>query len=288
MSSTLQSIDLRRARTPLARASPLIVAATDFTPAALAAARRAAELARAAGARLALFHAGHERVRERLRLSAARLGASYGLPVETRLASGPAPAAIAAYASTVRADLVVVGNPPAGFLADLLALNTAGRVRRRSATPVLAVSRVSSHPYGRVLLAADLSPRAAHAGRIARRLFPDAEMHVLHVSEPLYEGSLHFAGVDRGLIEGYRRQTLLLAQRRLDEFVRRSLPGGGVRAAVRLGPPAVRIREHAREIGADVVALFPGRSWLARALAGSVTEQVLADPPCDVLLAGTV
>jgi nucleotide-binding universal stress UspA family protein len=55
---------------------------------------------------------------------------------------------------------------------------------------------------------------------------------------------------------------------------------------VRLGPPAVRIREHAREIGADVVVLFPGRSWLARALAGSVTEQVLADPPCDVLLAG--
>jgi hypothetical protein len=63
MSSTLQSIDLGRARTPLARASPLIVVATDFTPAALAAARRAAELARAAGARLALFHAGHERVR---------------------------------------------------------------------------------------------------------------------------------------------------------------------------------------------------------------------------------
>jgi hypothetical protein len=44
MSST-QPIDLRRDRTPLARASPLIVAATDFTPAALAAARRAAELA---------------------------------------------------------------------------------------------------------------------------------------------------------------------------------------------------------------------------------------------------
>jgi len=36
MSST-QPIDLRRDRTPLARASPLIVAATDFTPAGLAA-----------------------------------------------------------------------------------------------------------------------------------------------------------------------------------------------------------------------------------------------------------
>ena len=285
MPSILQSTEPRR-RSLLAHASPLVLAATDFTPAALAAARRAAELARAAGGRLALFHAGTERARERLRLSASRLGLSYNLPVETRLASGPAPAAIAAYARAVRANLIALGNPPAGFLADLLALNTADRVRRRVAIPVLAVSRASRRPYARVLLAADLSPRAAQAGRLARRLFPDAEMHVLHVSEPLYEGSLHFAGVDSGLIAGYRRQALLLAGRQLDEFIRDSLPGCEAHAHVRLGPPATRIREHAREIDADVIVLYPGRSWLARAVAGSVTEQVLADPPCDVLLAG--
>src|SRR5688572_20106286 len=160
MSSILQSREPER-RSSLAHASPLFVAATDFTPAALVTARRAAEVASAAGGRLALFHAGTERAKERLRLSASRLGLTYSLPVETRLASGPAAEAIAAYARTVRADLIAVGNPPAGFLADLLARNTADRVRRRAAIPVLAVSRASRRPYARLLLAADLSPRAA-------------------------------------------------------------------------------------------------------------------------------
>jgi nucleotide-binding universal stress UspA family protein len=264
----------------------VVVAATDFTPAALAAARRAAALARASGARLVLLHAGSEQARERLRLSGARLGLSFGLPVETRLVPRPAPSAIAAYARDSRADLIVVGNREASFLTDLLALNTADRVRRRTAIPVLAVSRASSRAYRRVLVATDLSESSAQAGRVAARLFPEAEMHALHVREPLYQSSLHFAGVDSGVIASYRRRALSLASRELEDFVRQSLPAGAVRPQVRLGPPATRIREHARELAADVVVLSPGKSWLARAMSGRVTEQVLADPPCDVLLAG--
>ena len=61
--------------------------------------------------------------------------------------------------------------------------------------------------------------------------------------------------------------------------------GSGVRAAARFGEPAVAIREYAREVGADVVVVSPGKSWLARAVGSSVSEQLLADPPCDVLLA---
>ena len=268
------------------RMKPVVVAATDFTPAALAAARRAADLARASGGRLMLIHAGPEKARERLRLSGARLGLSFGLPVETRLAQGPAPAAIAAYAQDMLAELIVVGNREAGFLADLLALNTADRVRRRTAIPVLAVSRASRRSYERVLVATDLSESSAQAGRVAARLFPRAEMHVLHAREPLYEGSLQFAGVDSSVIASYRRRALLMAGRELEDFVRASLPPSGFRPQVRLGPPAASIRAHAREVDADVVVLSPGKSWLARAVRGRVTEQVLADPPCDVLLAG--
>jgi nucleotide-binding universal stress UspA family protein len=38
-------------------------------------------------------------------------------------------------------------------------------------------------------------------------------------------------------------------------------------------------------VSADVVVVSPGKSWLARAVGNGVSEQVLADPPCDVLLA---
>ncbi len=268
----------------------LIVAATDFTPAAAAAARRAAYIAGATGARLALFHAWRsgdaEGERERLRLSAARLRRAFGVPVETQLGYGSAPAAIAAFAHGLRADLIVVGNRQAGFLADLFGLNTADRVRRRAPIPVLAVSRPRRRPYGRVLLATDLSPRSAQAGRTAQRLFPSAELRLLHACESVHEGTLHFAGVSGDLVAAYRRQALMLGEGQLSQFAGRFFPALEDKAAVRLGPPAATIREYARDVEADVVVVSPGKSWLARAMAHSVTEQVLADPPCDVLLAG--
>lgn len=271
------------------RALRLVVAATDFTPAAAAAARRAAAIAEAAGAPLALFHAQRsgdpEKARARLRLGAARLRAGSALEVETHLGYGPAPAAIAAFARVASADLVVVGNRQPGFLADLLGLNTADRVRRRGVAPVLAVTRPARRPYDRMVVASDLSPRAADALHAARRLFPGAELHVLHACPPLYEGTLHFTGVSSDLVSAYRRQAIAIGERRLAHFMAKSRAGTGARAAARLGAPATAIREYAREVAADVVVLSPGKSWVARAVGGSVSEQVLADPPCDVLLA---
>lgn len=268
----------------------LVVAATDFTPGAASAARRAARIAADSGARLVLFHAARSatssRARERLRAAAARLGTGFGIRVEPSLGSGPAPSAIAAYARSSLADLIVVGTRQAGFLADLLGLDTASRVRRRGAIPVLAVSRAASRAYARVVLASDFSAGAAHAGRVARRLFPEARMDVLHVAEPLYEGGLHFAGVSGDLIAAYRRQAQAIGEARLAGFVASALPGFEGRREVRIGHPSLRIREYAAERRADVVVLYPGGSWLSHAVAGSISEEVLADPPCDVLLAG--
>jgi nucleotide-binding universal stress UspA family protein len=275
---------------PAASRLRLIVAATDFTPAAAAAARRAAALAEAGGARLVLFHAQRsgdaEKTRERLRLAAARLRRSgTALEVDAHLGYGPAAAAIAAFARAASPDLVVVGNRQPGFLADLLGLGTADRVRRRSAGPVLAVARPARLPYGRVVVASDLSPRAAAALQAARRLFLAAEVHVVHVCPPLYEGTLHFTGVSSDLVAAYRRQALAIGERRLTHFMAKTRAGTGVHAATRLGDPAPAIREYAREVAADVVVVSPGKSWLARAIGSSVSEQILADPPCDILLA---
>lgn len=267
----------------------LVVAATDFTPAAAAAARRAAAIAESAGARLALYHAQRtgdaEKSRERLRLAASRLRAGSALDVETHLGYGPAAAAIAAFARVTRADLVVVGNRNPGFLADLLGLNTADRLRRRGVGPVLAVTRPARRRYERVVVASDLTPRAAEALRSARRLFAGAELHVLHASPPLYEGTLHFTGVSDDLVDAYRRQARFIGERRLEHFMAKSRAPRGVRVAARFGEPAVAIREYVREVGADVVVVSPGKSWLARTVGSSISEQLLADAPCDVLLA---
>lgn len=285
----------------------LILAATDFSPTAAAAAARAAQLARAAGSRLALLHVVHPVGRmvaplldaigaagapspgtalSHLRRKAARLAAEFGVRVETHLASGSAPAAITAHAQSAGAELIVLGNREGNFLVDLLRINTAHRVRRRIALPVLAVTRPGDAPYARVLLATDLSPDAAHAGRVARRLFPSAILHVLHVCQPPYESALNMAGVDPRALADYRRRCMAEAEEQLRLFARDAALGADALLEVRLGNPAAEIAVRSRELDADVVVLHPAKSWLARGMANSVTEQVLADPPCDALLVG--
>lgn len=287
--------------------SGVIVAATDFTPVASAAARRAAQLAHSNNARLALLHVVGPAKRmvaplldalgvssrpspgealARLGRIAARLKAEFRLPVDARLASGAAPVAVAEHAHKAAAELVVLGNRRGNFLVDLLRINTAQRVRRRLAVPVLAVSRPAGGPYSRVALATDLSPDSAHAGRIARRLFPAALHYVLHVCQPPYEGTLALAGVGRAAVEEHRRKSLEEAQIQLQKFARDAYLGVDAGLEVRVGDPAAQIRGFVADEGIDVVVLCPARSWLARGMANSVTEQLLADPPCDALLVG--
>src|SRR5688500_20120722 len=107
----------------------LIVAATDFSPVASAAMRRAAQLAAACGARLALLHvARHRSAWERLggavppsaalHREAARLRAEYRIPVKAHLAKGAAHQEIDGFARASGADLVVLG-PRLSFLQAL-------------------------------------------------------------------------------------------------------------------------------------------------------------------------
>jgi nucleotide-binding universal stress UspA family protein len=283
----------------------VIAAATDFTPAATAAVRRAAQLARAHGARIALLHvvtpvgrmvttvldvlgasnrSGAGSALSQLRQTAARIITEFGVPVDTHLASGHPPRAIAALAQAVQADVVVLGSSKSNFFVDLLGINTARRVRRRTSIPVLAVSRPVQRPYRCVLLAADLSAEAAHAGRVARRLFPAAALIVLHAFESPYEGLLTFADVGPDVVDDYRDRAGHEATERLRLFARDAGFSEDAILEVRHGPPAACIRKRVRELDADVVVLRPAESWLARGMANSVTEQLLAHPPCDALL----
>src|SRR5688572_30243958 len=98
----------------------LIVAAIDFSPVSSAALGRAAQLAAASGARLALLHvARHGSPSAALNREAARLRAEHGIVVEAHLAKGAAHKEIAAFARASGADLVVLGLRR-GFLQDLL------------------------------------------------------------------------------------------------------------------------------------------------------------------------
>jgi nucleotide-binding universal stress UspA family protein len=61
-----------------------------------------------------------------------------------------------------------------------------------------------------------------------------------------------------------------------------------ITSADEVGQPAEAIRDHARQMGVDLIAMTThGRSGMGRLLFGSVSESVLRDAPCPVFLVRT-
>lgn len=252
----------------------VVAAATDFRATATVAVRRAAQLCRASGARLHLVHVASPGGRRqpsaaaavtRLRQSAARLIAEFNVPVETHLGVGAVASEIALLAQAARADLIVVGNSRKGLVAEILRLNTVLRLRRQTRLPLLAVSDALLRPYRFALLASDLSPESAQAGRRARQLFPDARLVVLHALRPPYAD------------EGRAR---LEAMERLRAFARGSLLQKDALLRVDVGHPALCARREAQALTVDLIVLQPTKGWFDT----GVTDHLVADPPCDILL----
>jgi nucleotide-binding universal stress UspA family protein len=267
----------------------VVAAATDFRATATVAVRRAAQLCRASGARLHLVHVASPGGRRqpsaaaavtRLRQSAARLIAEFDVPVETHLGVGSVAGETALLAQGARADLIVLGNSRKGLVAEILRLNTVLRLRRQTRLPLLAVSDALLRPYRFALLASDLSPESAQAGRRARQLFPDARLVVLHALQSAYAGMLALRGLNADARDADEGRARLEAMERLRAFARGSLLQKDALLRVDVGHPALCARREAQALAVDLIVLQPTKGWFDT----GVTDHLVADPPCDLLL----
>ncbi|MBI3030987.1 MAG: universal stress protein [Candidatus Rokubacteria bacterium] len=137
--------------------------------------------------------------------------------------------------------------------------------------------------FRRILVPVDFSASSDHAldeaVRLAKQL--DARLWILHVVEiplpgwPVYGREFSpEALIEKGR-EGAAQQLEVLASR---------VSPLEVEPLVRVGTPFVEIIAAAREIGADLIVMGThGRTGLAHALIGSVTEKVVRASPCPVL-----
>lgn len=284
-----------------------IVAATDFSDRARWAIARAARLAEARGASLALLHvvegyhmqmlqrlgedhAGEARwlasARAELERCAAELRGG-GLAVECAVRVGRVYEEIAAESEARGAELTVLGAHGEHFLRDLFLGATAQKVVRRNAQSTLVVKRPGEMPYRRALVAVDFSPGAQLALHAALSVAADADIQLLHAFELPYEGKLRFAGVDPAALEGYVRIARTEAERQLADFISAAgIEPGRVSARVVHGyAPEVIVRA-AGDSGADLVTVGAhGQSELAQLMLGSVSLHVVMEAPCDVLVA---
>ncbi|PKO73758.1 MAG: universal stress protein [Betaproteobacteria bacterium HGW-Betaproteobacteria-17] len=293
--------------------SPLsVLATTDFSAPARHALERAAQLAAAhPGAQLTLAHVVSASMLARLRgvmrdeapamearvaaetqqaltELAARLGAQYACPVNTRLAQRVALDAITELADELQANLLVMGARGAHFVREFLLGSTTERVLRRTRRPVLAVKQRPQGAYRRVLVPVDFSVHALAAAQAAHRWLPDAEIVLLHAYEVDIESTLRFASIAEEKIHAYRVRAREEALDSMAQFVDLlSIPAAQLTRLVVHGAPTLRILEHEQSLDTDLIVMGKhGQSTLEELLLGSVTKHVLAYSSSDVLIAG--
>ena len=287
-----------------------ILAATDFSDAAGEAVERAAIIAeKIGGRRLELVYAVNVRSLKLLRrlLSSeaesvetsliddatselqrctAKLAGRVSMPVSSFVAIGDPAEEIVERANALDSDLIVVGGRGASAVRDLLLGTTARNVIRETHRNVLVVKQPAKTPYREVMAATDFSQHSLEALQAARTIAPDAAFTVVHAFEAPFEGKLQHAGVSQETINRCRDQ----AQREAETTARQFAKSAGLDkpCVVLHGHPVRVIREYADRVRPELIAVGKhGQSAIEELLIGSVSEHVLANASCDVLVSGT-
>jgi nucleotide-binding universal stress UspA family protein len=276
-----------------------ILAATDFSTRSHRGLRRAGLLARDSGAELTLVHVvDDDRPPDLvaiLRREADRiLGEQIGAVAELRgvpsralvIEDAPFEGILRAAASTT-ADLVVMGVHRKQLLRDMLFGTTIERVIRTGPFPVLMVNKEVDQPYQTALAALDMSDPSLNAIRTGMDLgLPaGARLAFVHAFQPPGKGKMLRAGLSQESIDEYIADERERAAMELTTFL--DANGFGDRAPsmrVEEGAPFEVISRAVQQSKPDVLIVGThGRSGIAKALLGSVAEQVLRSLDVDIL-----
>jgi nucleotide-binding universal stress UspA family protein len=296
---------------------------TDFSDSAQHAGRYAASLARAAGARVTIFHVlvppqppaevrpsdwldrARDLWQEEERTARGQLQAIMespdfrGIEARPRLTTGAVEHDLLRAIVSDGPDVVVMGTHGRGLMGRAVLGGVAHKIVRLSPRPVVAVrwsgARVRT-PWGKVLVGPPPREGGATFARIVVPLDGSALAEGIlgearAVGAPFGARYALVRAVERPVypmldVTGPQLREVDGAVRYLDT-VKAGLEAEGLQAEteVLFGSPAAAILEYTEKIEADLIAMAThGRSGLSRWLLGSVAEKVLAGSGVPVLL----
>lgn len=286
-----------------------LMVATDLSPDSELAVERAVQLALQRGLDLWLLHvidfgprptvrggstsspeADEEAMAARRRLLEMAEGIENrsALRVRTETPVGPASRRIAEFAATHRPGLLAVGERGRNWVRHTVLLGgTALEVVEKAEVPVLLVRRPPTTDYSRVVAATDFSAPSARAARLARDFFPVAELTLVHAYAAKVEEQVGYGSDSELASSPVREEESGHARQRMEDFVAATGIGQEHAPGKRLifGYPAQAILATAAECRADLVVVGRhGGSPVGERLLGSVTQSVLYNARCDVMI----
>jgi len=271
--------------------------ATDLSARSDRALERAVDLARTRGAHLTIVHvidghlpaslaAGQEATaRGTISDHIAKLAPQDRAGIGITVAFGRPHVEILATSEKVDADLIVVGAHRADAFMDLFRGTTAERVIRAARVPVLLVKDRMSKPYQRVMVGVDFSVYSKQAAGFAERFVPQGVFHLVHAYDVPFSGFLY----GKKKQDEIRKRDQMGFQKKIDGEMTAFL------ADLKAEPPKFQtvlqegsaqqvILEQIDQLKPDLLVIGThGLTGIAHAFLGSVAEDMLREPPCDVL-----
>jgi universal stress protein E len=276
-----------------------ILAATDFSTRSQRAVRRAGLLAQEHGAEVVLVHVVDDdqpqelvalEMREAERILSEQIKAVPELQQVTCrpvVGGGDPFDGILRTARSTEPDLIVMGAHRKQLLLDIFVGTTIERVIRRSSWPVLMVNNEGQEPYRTALAAIDMSEPSANALRTGRalKIAGDAHLAFVHAFHPLAKGQMFVAGLAKEAIDEYVAEEQIRATNEVIEFLRANgVDGFACSLIVEEGSPFDVIKSAVGRFRPDLLVVGThGRTSLAKAVLGSVSEEVLRSLDIDIL-----
>ena len=152
---------------------------------------------------------------------------------------------------------------------------------------VLMVNQEVDRPYRTALAAVVMSEPSVNAIRtgMALGLPGSAPLALVHAFLPLAKGKMFYAGLSRDSIDGYVADERVRATNELTAFLEANgLNDHGWSMRIEEGAPFEVIAKAVEQSKPDVLIMGThGRSGIAKALLGSVTEEALRSLDVDIL-----
>lgn len=281
-----------------------ILLATDLAANSDRATERALKLAKETGAKLHIVHAlpGYKakKLASSLKEDTEDLIKGYvydykdseGLNITINaLQGGETYAEILGHAKKIKADLIVMGMHGKTKIRDLFIGTTLERVVRKGVWPVLMVkNKPTGGPYQSIVAGVDFAPGSRAALRTAMEIAPKAVFSVVHVYNiPVYAGEMSYVYVESQAIMEEEQQKMLNAFLKTETaHFKKEHNGAASRLSGKLvqGPIYDTLVQQAKNAKADVIALGAhGRMGIMPGKLGGAAEDILANPPCDILVA---
>ena len=209
---------------------------------------------------------------------------SMGAAALCRVVVGEPAETIVTQARDIGAAIIVTGPHRPSLLRNLFSMSTVEKLADESRRPLLVAAEEGAKRFKRILVALDFSDQSRRALETAVRLFPKADISLVHAFDVPFSAFLPGPEMHEYVREQHLDRLDEIIGRQGRDFLR-SLNGDlRERCALRRGETVPVIVAEVRATGADLLVIgTKGQSGILRGPVGHIAQALLLSPPCHVL-----